>query len=66
MRKLRKFHVLKAFELRWCLYLLSLLMFARARHSCRDRDTAVNRDVVRNNMLLLLHMVARSKSGMFD
>ena len=41
---------------------MSLLILAHACHSWRDRDTAVNIDVVRHNMLLLLHIIARSKS----
>ena len=64
--KLRKFYVLKAFELQYCLHdLLALVMFAHACNSCRDRDTTVNRDAVRRNMLFMLQNIARSKSGMF-
>ena len=46
--KLRKFLVPKALELRYCLH----IFIVDACHSCHDRDTAVNRDVVRHNMLL--------------
>ena len=42
LRKLRKFHVLKALQLRWpsTVYMLPLLLCRRI-HSRRDRDTAV-------------------------
>ena len=60
LRKLCKFHVLKALELRYCLHVVIVDV-----HLSRDRDTAVKWDEVRHNMLLLLHIIARSKSGMF-
>ena len=40
-------------------------MFACACHSCLDCDATINRDTVRHNMLLLLHIIPRSKSEMF-
>ena len=48
--------------------MLSLLMCTRhASHVTRVVTwiTAVNRDAVRHNMLLLLHIIARSNSGRF-
>ena len=68
LRKLSKFHVSKAFQLRRpsTVYILSLLMCKRiSLVPWSWYCSAVNRDAVRHNMLLLLHIIARSNSGMF-
>ena len=70
LRKLRKFHVLKVFNLRrvqaCTVYMLSLLICTHHTYVTHVVIviTAVNRDSVLH-MLLLLHIMARSKSGMF-
>ena len=68
LRKLSKFHVSKAFQLRRpsTVYTLPLLMCTRiSLVPWSWYCSAVNRDAVRHNMLLLLHIIALSNSGMF-
>ena len=68
LRKLSKFHVSKAFQLRRpsTVYTLPLLMCTRiSLVPWSWYCSAVNRDAERHNMLLLLHIIARSNSRMF-